>query len=49
MASEFIGSTVRITVQTPPGAQLKGLVQDIQGRVLFLKDGKGQRSFLKHH
>lgn len=49
MASEFIGSTVKITVQTPPGAQLKGLVQDIQDRVLFLKDGSPAPHPSKRH
>ena len=40
MANEFIGSTVLITVKSPANNQLRGVVQAIEDRVLYLRDGK---------
>jgi hypothetical protein len=40
MASEFVGSTVLVTLKSPPDAQVRGVVADIQNQVLFLRDGK---------
>ena len=39
-AAEFIGSTVLVSLISPPSAQVRGVVQDIQNQVLYLRDGK---------
>ncbi|KAI5283205.1 enhancer of mRNA decapping [Ascosphaera aggregata] len=36
MASQFVGYTVVVTLQTPPNAQVKGVVADVVGRSLTL-------------
>ena len=40
MAAEFVGSTVLVTLISPPNAQIKGIVRNIQDQVLYLEDGK---------
>lgn len=40
MAMEFIGSVVTVTLNQPPNAKARGLVEDIaEGQRLDLKDG----------
>ena len=39
MAAEFIGSTVLVTLHSPPNAQIRGTVQDIHDQQLFLRNG----------
>ncbi|MCJ1363821.1 enhancer of mRNA decapping [Acarospora aff. strigata] len=38
MAADFIGLTVLVTLQSPPDAKIQGLVADVVGRQLFLRD-----------
>lgn len=41
MATEFIGSIVTVTLNQPPNAQARGLVEGItEGKCLDLKGGK---------
>lgn len=45
MASEFIGYTILVTLKSPPPAQqVQGIVADVVGQQLVLKDGMKQRS-----
>ena len=39
MAAEFVGLTVLVTLQSPPNAQIQGLVANVTGRQLYLRDG----------
>ncbi|KAI9782413.1 MAG: enhancer of mRNA decapping [Candelina submexicana] len=38
MAADFIGVTVLVTLRSPPDAQLQGLVADVVGQQLILRD-----------
>lgn len=40
MAAEFIGSTILVTLYSPPDAQVQGVVADIVGQDLTLQNGK---------
>lgn len=40
MAAEFIGYSVLVTLQDPPGFQIDGVVSDVINQRLFLRDGK---------
>lgn len=39
MAAEFIGSTVLVTLRSPPNGQVRGVVADITGQYLTVHDG----------
>ena len=40
MAADFIGSNVLVTLKSPPKFQIRGVVENIEDQVLFLKDGR---------
>ena len=40
MAAEFIGSTVLVTLRSPPNGQVRGIVADIVNQQLTLHDGE---------
>lgn len=39
MAAEFIGYSILVTLQNPPGAQIDGVVSDVINSKLYLRDG----------
>jgi len=39
MASEFIGYTILVTLQTPRNAQVQGVVADVANHKLLLQNG----------
>ena len=45
MAAEFIGSTVLVTLQSPPNGQVRGVVADIVGQQLTLSDGNSSHNY----
>lgn len=40
MAADFVGLTVLVTLKSPNGARVQGLVADVVGQQLTLRDGK---------
>jgi hypothetical protein len=46
MASEFIGYNVLVTLRAPPDATVQGVVADVIGQRLMLRDGMLQRPLL---
>lgn len=40
MAAEFIGYSILVTLCSPPGAQIEGVVSDVINQKLYLRDGK---------
>lgn len=40
MASEFVGYKVKLTLNSPPKAQLEGIVANVIAQQLFLRDGE---------
>ena len=40
MAEEFIGTTVLVTLKSPPNAKIQGLVADVVSQTLTLSDGR---------
>jgi enhancer of mRNA-decapping protein 3 len=39
MASDFVGYTILVTLQSPPNAQIQGVVANVVHQKLFLQDG----------
>ena len=46
MASEFIGYNVLVTLRAPPDATVQGVVADVIGQRLMLRDGMLHRPLL---
>ena len=40
MASEFIGFKITVTLTSPPNGKLQGIVANVVGQQLFLRDGR---------
>lgn len=40
MAAEFVGYSILVTLQNPPGSQLDGVVSDVINQKLYLRDGE---------
>lgn len=43
MAADFVGLTVLVTLKSPNGARVQGLVADVVGQQLTLRDGMSVR------
>lgn len=40
MAADFVGYSVLVTLKSPPRAQIQGVVADVVGQCLTLRDGE---------